>query len=286
MTRHILWAALLSAALAPAAALAQPKPAPPRPAETAPAPVDEQGARETRDRLRQILDQYPPSVAQVLRLDPSLLSRADYLAPYPTLAAYVAQHSEVVHNPVFFLGEARFAAREGRTDGWRAIDDIFTSITTLFGVVSAMVIFGWLIRSGLDYRRWLRAMRIQTDAHTKIVDRLASNEDLIAYMQSPVGQRFLSASPAMPAASDLSVPMVGAPVNRILWSVQAGVVLTAAGIGLWIAKGGVFDEAAQALQVVAILAIALGVGSVVSALASWLLSRQLGLVQSRAADHA
>jgi hypothetical protein len=37
--------------------------------------------------------------------------------------------------------------------------------------------------------------------------------------------------------------------------------------------------------VIAILAIALGLGSVVSAVASWLLSKQLGLVQSRA-DHA
>jgi len=38
-----------------------------------------------RERLRQILEQYPPSVSQVLRLDPSLLTKADYLAPYPTL---------------------------------------------------------------------------------------------------------------------------------------------------------------------------------------------------------
>ena len=59
----------------------------------------------------------------------------------------------------------------------------------------------WLLRSALDYRRWLRAMKIQTDAHTKIVDRLASNEDLLAYMQSPVGQRFLSASPMAPSST-------------------------------------------------------------------------------------
>ena len=41
-------------------------------------------------------------------------------------------------------------------------------------------------------------MKIQTDAHTKIVDRLASNEDLLAYMQSPAGQRFLTSSPCVP----------------------------------------------------------------------------------------
>jgi heme/copper-type cytochrome/quinol oxidase subunit 3 len=80
-------------------------------------------------------------------------------------------------------------------------------------------------------------------------------------------------------------PPMGAPFNRILWSVQAGVVLTTAGAGLWLAKNGILDEAAQAMQVVAILTMALGVGFVLSALASYGLSRQLGLVNSPA-DHA
>jgi len=54
--------------------------------------VDERDARETRERIREVLNQYPPSVGQVLRLDPSLLSKPDYMASYPTLAAFVAQH--------------------------------------------------------------------------------------------------------------------------------------------------------------------------------------------------
>ena len=74
-------------------------------------------------------------------------------------------------------------------------------------------------------------------------------------------------------------------MNRILWSVQAGVVLAVSGAGLWIAKNGIIDEAAQALRVVAVLVMALGVGFVLSALAAYVLSRQLGLV-SADPDHA
>src|SRR5262249_52451672 len=124
-------------------------------------------------------------------------------------------------------------------------------------------------------------------AHTKIVDRLASNEDLLAYMQSAAGQRFLNASPISSAPVDqpLAAP-IAAPVNRILWSVQVGVVLAVAGAGMWVAKNGVFDEAAQAMQVFAILVMSLGFGFVLSALASYGLSRQLGLVGSSHADHA
>ena len=81
-------------------------------------------------------------------------------------------------------------------------------------------------------------------------------------------------------AIDASPRAVSAPLNRILWSVQAGVVLTASGIGLWFAKQSVIEEAAQPLYVIAILAIALGVGFVVSALLSYGLSRQLGLLNT------
>src|SRR5262245_41580971 len=76
--------------LLPAAAAAQTRtPAPAAPPAAAELPAVDENARETRDRLREMLDLYPPSLAQVLRLDPSLISRADYVAPYPRLATFL-----------------------------------------------------------------------------------------------------------------------------------------------------------------------------------------------------
>jgi hypothetical protein len=287
----VLTLALLAALPAVGAAQGQAKPAATaRQVEAAPAPpaaVDERNASETKERLREIFQQYPPSVAQVLRLDPSMLTRPDYLAPYPTLAAFLAQHPEVAHNPVFFLGGYQGGGQysDNRSNVANAVENIFVGLEVAIGVMFGIGMVAWLLRSVLDYRRWLRAMKIQTEAHTKIVDRLASNEDLLAYMQSPVGQRFLTSSPMAPASMPSLVQPMGAPLNRILWSVQAGVVLTMVGAGLWLAKGGIIEEAGQVMQVLAILAMALGIGFVLSALASYGLSRQLGLVNSPA-NHA
>jgi len=61
-------------------------------------------AGETRGRLQELLRQYPPSLATVLRMDPSLLTTPSYLAPYPALAAFLGQHPEIARNPSFFLG--------------------------------------------------------------------------------------------------------------------------------------------------------------------------------------
>ncbi len=283
VTLTALLTALLSG-LPPAAFGAQARQAQPRPAvgqaEAPPAPqpfVDDQNAREIRDRLRQILDQYPPSVAQVLRLDPSLLTKADYLQPYPTLAAFLSQHAEIAHNPVFFLGDARFRSEE-QTDKQRAMNmmqEVLGGIAGLIVFATVMSLLAWLLRSLFDYRYWLRASKIQTDAHTKIFDRLTSNEDVLAYVQSPAGQKFLSSSPV---SIDIGSRGVSAPVSRILWSVQAGVVILLAGIGLMFARTRVIEELGEMLYMLAMLAIALGVGFVLSALASYALSRRLGLL--------
>ena len=276
-----LMTALLSG-LPPVAFAAQARPAQQVQATPAPAPpvvpqqtFDDQNAQQTRERFRDVLNQYPPSVGQVLRLDPSLLTRADYLAPYPVLAGFLAQHPAIAHNPSYFLSVVRLNSGGGyidgpesaRTEGVRAIRDVFEGLFFLIGVCWAVGMIGWLIRSVIEYRAWLRASKVQTEVHTKMIDRLTSNDEVLAYAQSPAGQRFLNGA-AM--TSDFASRSVGSPVGRILWSVQIGIVLALGGIGLLIAKNSIMDEAAQALYVVAVIAIALGIGFALSAVAAYL----------------
>ena len=133
----------LGAQARPAQAAPSPASQPARPAAEPPAPApvfDEQNAQQTRERLREVLGQYPPSVGQVLRLDPSLLVRADYLASYPALAAFLAQHPAIAHNPGYFLGIVRLSGvgfdtpESARTEGVRAIRDTFEGLFVLLGI--------------------------------------------------------------------------------------------------------------------------------------------------------
>jgi len=262
----------------------QPAPTPPQRIDVV-APVDERSARDIRQRLNEILREYPPSLAQVLRLDPSLMTREDYLAPYPALALFIAQHPELSRDPAFYLGQPygdNSGQEDSRARAIRAFGDVMSYFTLLGGFVAFFLLVGFLARLLVDHRRWLRATKTQTDTHTKLIDRLTSNDDLMAYIQSPAGQSLLQPAPV---ALDYRPRAIGAPVSRILWSVQAGVVLAAGGIGLWFARFNVIDEAAQPLYVVAILAVALGIGFVVSALLSFGLSRQLGLLNTHS-NHA
>jgi len=249
-------------------------------AQAAPVINSDQDAGETRDKLEELLKKLPPAVGRVLRTDPSLLRNETYLATYPALAAFMTQHPEVVSSPAFYferIGSIEFWQPERQeTPGYRIWQDFiqFFAVAGMFTLVTGTLI--WIIRTLVEYRRWHRISKVHTEVHNKLMDRFTANEDLLAYMQTPAAQRFLESAP-LPIDSP-SRP-VGAPFSRILWSVQVGVVLAAGALGLLYVSGRVIAEVSQPLFAVGVLALTIGVGFVVSAGASFLLSRRLGLLE-------
>ena len=72
--------------------------------------------------------------------------------------------------------------------------------------------------------------------------------------------------------------MTGAPVSRIIWSLQAGLVLAALGSGFWFVQRNVSEDAAEGFFIIGVLAVALGVGFTASAVLAYVVSSRLGLV--------
>src|SRR5688500_9840634 len=177
----------------PAAPTAAPRPQPPAaPAQTSPGMflAETRDARQTRDRLNELFQQHPPSVRDVLRIDPTLMYRPDYMANYPVLAAFLEQHPEVAHNPSYFIGERRYEEQNNspRLEVARALRHAveFAGIVLIVMTITTGVVF--LVKTVVDHWRWQRAMRAQNDLNTKLIDRFASSEDLLAYLQSPQGK--------------------------------------------------------------------------------------------------
>ncbi len=131
----------------------------------------------------------------------------------------------------------------------------------------------WLIRVILENRRWNRVAAIQTDTHNKLLERMASSQELLAYMESEAGKRFLESTPFEIERAQSS----SFPYGRVLWSAQIGVIVLMVGVAfLWL-QNQIVDEG-QALLVYGTLSLALGVGCLLSAGFSYILSKSLGLV--------
>jgi hypothetical protein len=239
-----------------------------------------QTAEETRRDLEELLKQYPPSLPRILRLDPSLLGNPTYLQPYPALATFLAQHPEIGHNPGYFFAEYeanwgdqrfRMTPQDRSIEMWRNAIESFSIGLIIMAIAGAVL---WLIKTLIDQRRWSRLSKIQMEVHSKLMDRFSNNEDLLAYIQTPSGKRFLESAP-IPLDSPRAI---NAPLGRILWSAQAGAVATVLGMGVISVSRYTLEEVGSPLAGFGVVIMSLGLGFIVSAVLAYILTRRFGLV--------
>jgi hypothetical protein len=287
--------ALAGSVLTPLPSAAQ-APAERRPVQAAPgpaAPNREQvlrdrnvDAQETRREFVDLLRKHPPAVARVMKLDPSLMHNESYLAAYPMIADFLSRHPEIPQNTSFYLEQVY-----GVDGNWQQpnprLDLIEGTLAGLAGLTAFVIVLStliWLIKTTIEQRRWNRLSKIQAEVHSKLMDRFSSNDELLTYVQTPSGKRFLESGPS--PLPETARTTVAAPLSRILWSAQLGIVLLVTGAGMLFVSGNTVEEMQDFFFICGCLVIALGAGFTVSAGAAYLLSRKLGLFDPPAADHA
>jgi len=232
----------------------------------------------TRRELQEILRTYPRSVGEILRRDPSLMLEADYMAAYPQLSTFLAEHPEVQRNVEYYLDG--YGNWRGPADPeLEALGVLLGGMAGFFAFAGVVGVFAWLVRAVIQHRRWLKASQVQADVHSKLMERLTTNEDLLAYLQSPTGRRILDAAPLPQAEMSTG----SAPVGTIIWSMMAGIVLAMVGTGFRVAAGRIADDAQQAFTVVGVIILALGAGFILASITAYIISSRLGLFPQRTA---
>ena len=242
-------------------------------------------AQSTRRALMELLEKHPPSVARVLKIDPSLIRNESYLEPYPELREFFAAHPEVQQNSGFYFEQIYWGGDSHPRD--LRIETIQGVLAGLAAFAAASIVLGtliWVIRTVLEQRRWNRLSKIQADVHSKLLDRFSSNEELLSYVQTPSGKRFLEMGPSPVAEAG---PAMSAPFSRILWSVQLGSVMLVTGLSLlFLSARPSWPEAREVFYFTGCIGAALGAGFIVSAAASYGLSRRLGLLDRPSTTNA
>jgi hypothetical protein len=137
--------------------------------------------------------------------------------------------------------------------------------------ISAFLVFGWVVHTIVDGMRRRERMRTFTEFYSRLLDRMSSPKDFGDFLQTRGGQRFLDT---------LSVER-GHPIERVLRAIQAGLVLLVLGLGCIAADTQVWwhDHDHGGLRVVGIIIMALGVGFLLSATASFSITKSLGLLK-------
>jgi hypothetical protein len=258
--------------------------------------ISEQDVSDTREHLLALL-RLSPTLTEVVAADPSLLANQDYVnRNNPELGKFLEVHPEVARNPDFYLfadlpgGRGRRSERLIRRT-WseqfhnQGDSSPFLQILREIGPPFMILLFFgtliWLIRILLENRRWSRIFKMQTEVHGRLIEKLANNEELISYMNTDAGKRFLEAAPIpVDFQQDRRIP---AALSRVLLPLQGGVVLALLGIGLISLRSSLPDISAS-LLVFGIVILMPGIGLILSAGITWLLAARLGLMQHEVQD--
>ena len=271
-------------------------------AQTVRAPVpaaasvaDENVVQQNQEELIRLL-RISPVLTSVVERDPSLLGNADYVNhSNPELGKFLEAHPEIAKNPDFYLfsglpghGAQRVQTLERKVwpengggtpedPAYHLLEQGVMPVAAFFGFLGAAI---WLISVLLANRRWQRIFKLQTEVHTKLIDRFGSSQELIQYMESESGKKFLEAAPIpVNFEGDQKVPSV---VGRVLMPLQIGSVMTLLGAGLLFARHSFTHGLESVLLLGGIVILMPGLGFILSAGITWVLAGRLGLMPTGA----
>jgi len=277
-----------------AAVSAAQAPRPAQPASNAPQ-MSEKDVAALQDELLQLV-RVSPTLAEVVARDPSLLSNAEYVnRNNPELGRFLQAHPEIARNPDFYLfnnlhGEHEQPSETLERKLWPAMSsreaprvslELISDGIPFLVFVCLLLGLLWLTHVLLENRRWNRIFKLQSDMHGKLIERFGTSQEVLTYMGTEAGKRFLEATPiAVGFEPQQPVP---SPVARVLTPLQIGVVMTLLGIGLIFLRHSIPDGDAPLLLVGTVVLMP-GLGFIISAGITWVLARHLGLMPESGAQ--
>ena len=120
----------------------------------------------------------------------------------------------------------------------------------------------------IAYSSRLKSARVHADMVGKLIEKLGTSQEAMAYLESEAGKKLVESVTAGQRRSN--------PYHRILGAVGTGIILSAVGLGL-LSLTFWFPEEEEAVGF-GILALAVGLGFLISAAVSYRLSKSWGLL--------
>jgi len=147
-------------------------------------------------------------------------------------------------------------------------DKVFEAFIPMVVSVGLFALVAWIVFVIADGRRRREQLKVTSEFHTKILEKMGSTAEFGAFLETDGGRRFMKS---------LTVEGPSAK-TRMLGATQTGIVCTSIGVAMLI-LGGIFYYLRDGLWVMGGIITACGIGFIVSTVASYRLSKTLGLLE-------
>ena len=148
------------------------------------------------------------------------------------------------------------------------LERIMPFMVPIIIVPSGLVLIGWTVAALINAIRHRMNLRVQTELHNRLLEKFDSASEFTAYLQTEAGRRFFD---------NLTSERV-TPATKILSSVQKGAITTVLGLGLLVLALIYHPLDQGAFTIFGVIALALGIGFLVSAGIAYRLSKNWGLM--------
>lgn len=145
-------------------------------------------------------------------------------------------------------------------------------LTIAVVMVTLITAITFILKTLIEGISRAKVARAQADVMSRMIDRFGSSQELVAYLHSESGRRFIETVPEGKSR----------PHHRLLNSVQGGAVLSILGAGVMATQSFVRDSDGRDVAMgVGLIIMTLGLGLLVSAGAAWYMSRSWGLLNGQ-----
>jgi hypothetical protein len=154
------------------------------------------------------------------------------------------------------------------------------SVIPLFLFLGLPWLVAWIVKNHWAHQRYLKALELKAEANNRLLDRMGSDPAIVELLRSDA-QRGLFDVPFQAPSASRSLPY-----TRMLTALQIGLILLSAGVAFMWASGTLpapgnadpahvheMNRSANGFLVFGALGIALGIGSLLSAVAAFFVGR-------------
>ena len=133
-----------------------------------------------------------------------------------------------------------------------------------------------IYRAHLQHIQLMKILQLKSEANARMLDKFGADASFLEFLKSDAQQQMF----------DVKLPpqRVPAPYMRMLTAIQISFLLLAAGVACLYVRGFMFERDQQAFLFLGTMGVALGIGSLLSAAAAFVVARMWGALQRSEAD--
>lgn len=140
------------------------------------------------------------------------------------------------------------------------------AVTLIF--VGIPWVLGWIFRTYLNHVQFMKVLQLRAENNARLLDRFGSDAAFLDYLKSDAQQKMFEVRPPE--------PRMPAPYMRMLTTIQIAFLLLSAGGACLFIRGYMFEGDKDAFLFLGTIAVALGLGSLLSAAAAFVVARMWG----------